>query len=86
MLQGDAQTGLRDWLWVIGGVAYIGFLGAHLVLLRDIDDDGDWVLVAVFATFAADTAAYFIGRAFGRTQDHACHQPRQNARRLRSQG
>jgi len=68
VLQGDAQTGLRDWLWVIGGVAYIGFIGAHLVLLRDLDDDGDWVLVAVFATFAADTAAYFIGRAFGRTQ------------------
>lgn len=68
VLQGDPQTGLRDWLWVIGGVAYIGFLGAHLVLLRDLDDDGEWVLVAVFATFAADTAAYFIGRAFGRTQ------------------
>jgi len=68
VLQGDAQTGLRDWLWVLGGVGYIGFLGAHLVLLRDLDDDGDWVLVAVFATFAADTAAYFIGRAFGRTR------------------
>jgi phosphatidate cytidylyltransferase len=68
VLQGDVQTGLRDWLWVIAGATYIGFLGAHLVLLRDLDDDGDWVLVAVFATFAADTAAYFIGRAFGRTQ------------------
>lgn len=68
VLQGDPQTGLRDWLWVTGGVAYIGFLGAHLVLLRELTDDGEWVFVAVFATFAADTAAYFIGRAFGRTQ------------------
>jgi len=65
ILQGDAPTGLRDWLWVVGGVAYIGFLGAHLVLLRDLDDDGDWLFVAVFATFAADTAAYFVGRAIG---------------------
>ncbi len=61
-------VGLRDWLWVTGGVTYIGFLGGHLVLLRDLDDDGDWVFVAVFATFAADTAAYFAGRAFGRRQ------------------
>jgi phosphatidate cytidylyltransferase len=68
VLQGEPQSGLRDWLWVTGGIAYIGFLGAHLVLLRDLDGDGDWVIVSVFATFAADTAAYFIGRAFGRTQ------------------
>jgi len=68
VFRGDPQTGLRDWLWVTGGVTYIGFLGGHLVLLRDLDDDGDWVFVAVFATFAADTAAYFAGRAFGRRQ------------------
>jgi len=68
IMQGDPEAGLRDWLWVVGGVAYIGFLGAHLVLLRELDDDGDWVFVAVFATFAADTAAYFVGRAIGRRQ------------------
>ena len=68
IVQGDPQAGLRDWLWVVGGVAYIGFLGAHLVLLRELDDGGDWVIVAVFATFAADTAAYFVGRAIGRRQ------------------
>jgi len=64
----EARTGLRDWLWVVAGVAYIGFLGSHLVLLRDLDDGGDWVFVAVFATFVADTAAYFAGRALGRRQ------------------
>jgi phosphatidate cytidylyltransferase len=68
IVQGDPRAGLRDWLWVVGGIAYIGFLGAHLVLLRELDDDGDWVFVAVFATFAADTAAYFVGRAIGSRQ------------------
>lgn len=68
VLRGDPETGLRDWLWVTGGLAYVGFLGAHLLLLRDLDDDGDWVFLAVFATFAADTGAYFIGRAFGRNK------------------
>jgi phosphatidate cytidylyltransferase len=68
ILQGDPESGLRDWLWATGGVAYIGFLGAHLVLLRELTDDGEWVFVAVFATFAADTAAYFVGRAIGSRQ------------------
>jgi phosphatidate cytidylyltransferase len=68
ILQGDPQSGLRDWLWAVGGVAYIGFLGAHLVLLRELTDDGEWVFVAVFATFAADTAAYFVGRTTGSRQ------------------
>lgn len=66
VLRADPQTGLRDWVWVISGVAYIGFLGSHLVLLRGLDDDGDWVVLAVFATFGADTAAYFVGRTVGR--------------------
>jgi phosphatidate cytidylyltransferase len=65
IVRGDVQTGFRDWLWVVGGLAYVGFLGAHLVLLRDLDNGRDWVFVGVFGTFIADTAAYFVGRAVG---------------------
>jgi len=68
ILRRDIQAGLGDWLWIVGGLAYVGFLGAHLVLLRDLDDGRDWVFVAVIATFVADTAAYFVGRALGRRQ------------------
>ena len=68
ILRQDAQTGLSDWLWIVGGLAYVGFLGAHLLLLRDLDDGREWVFVAVFSTFVADTAAYFVGRALGRRQ------------------
>ena len=67
ILRGDVQAGLRDWLWVSGGLLYVGFLGSHLIFLRDLDDEGQWAIVAIFATFATDTAAYFCGRAFGRT-------------------
>ncbi len=63
IVRGDAESGLRDWLWMIGSVAYIGFLGSHLILVHGLD--GDWLILAVFATFAADTCAYFIGRTFG---------------------
>ena len=63
----DAERALTDWLWTIGGVLYIGFLGSFIVLLRDIEHDGrDWVLLALFATFATDSGAYFTGRLLGR--------------------
>ena len=68
ILRQDVQTGLGDWLWIVAGLTYVGFLGAHLVLLRDVDNGRDWVLVAIVATFVADTAAYLVGRALGRRQ------------------
>jgi phosphatidate cytidylyltransferase len=68
VLKGDPQAGLRDWVWSASGVAYVGLLGSHLVFLREIDDDGDWVILAVFGTFCADTAAYLAGRAIGRVR------------------
>jgi phosphatidate cytidylyltransferase len=47
-------------LWVIGGIAC-------LVLVRDVPEYGWWTIVAVlFAVFASDTFAYFVGRAIGR--------------------
>lgn len=63
----DTPQALTDWLWAAGAVLYLGWLGSHLVLLRDAADGRDWVYLAVFSTFATDTAAYFGGRAFGRT-------------------
>ncbi|HSP54551.1 MAG TPA: phosphatidate cytidylyltransferase [Dehalococcoidia bacterium] len=66
ILRGDPASGLRDWAWTVPAVAYVGFLGAHLVLLRELDDDGKWVFLAVLGTWATDTFAYFGGRAFGR--------------------
>lgn len=64
----ETETGLRDWLWVVGGVLYVGFLGSHFILLRDAPNGRDWVLLALFATFATDTAAYFVGKLVGRTK------------------
>jgi len=68
VLVAEPQTGLRDWTWTVAGIAYVGFLGAHLVLLRDIPEGEDWVLLAVLATFVTDTFAYFTGKMWGKTQ------------------
>lgn len=49
------------------GVAWIGLGLGHLVLLRDIPDDGRLAIFTVLlAVFADDTAAYFVGRLVGR--------------------
>ena len=50
----------------MSGLAYVGLLGAHLVLLRELAEGRDWVYLTVFATFAVDTAAYAVGRTVGR--------------------
>ena len=62
----ETTEALPDWLWAVGGVLYLGWLGSHLVLLRDLGEGRDWVYLAVFSTFACDTSAYFVGRAIGR--------------------
>jgi phosphatidate cytidylyltransferase len=65
-LAGDPVAGLQRWLWAVGGVLYVGWLGSHLVLLREVPDGRDWVLLALLTTFATDTSSYFVGRAVGR--------------------
>lgn len=65
-LRGDTETGLADWQWALSGILYVGFLGSHIVLLRELYAGRDLVYLAVFGTFAVDTTAYFVGREFGR--------------------
>ena len=47
-------------------VLYLGALGGHWVLLRNVEDGSEWVAVALVATFATDTGAYAVGRSIGR--------------------
>jgi phosphatidate cytidylyltransferase len=49
------------------GVGWIGFGLAHVLLLRDLPEDGRLaVFTVLLAVFAADTAAYAVGRLVGR--------------------
>jgi phosphatidate cytidylyltransferase len=60
----------------IFGVLYVGWLSAHLVLLRELPwlagtdyrDGASFVLLAFFITWSCDTGAYAVGRVFGRTR------------------
>lgn len=48
------------------GVVWVGAGIGFLLLVRDIPDHGFWAVMAVlFTVFAADTGAFFVGRAVG---------------------
>jgi phosphatidate cytidylyltransferase len=49
-------------------VVYFGLLFSFLGRIRDLPSGAAWLFLALAATFAADTGAYFAGRLFGRTK------------------
>jgi phosphatidate cytidylyltransferase len=50
------------------GVVWIGLALAHAVFLRELPHGGALVVDTLIGTFIGDTAAYFGGRAWGRTR------------------
>lgn len=48
------------------GILYIGFLGAHLILLRTLPEGASWLLIATAITGSSDSGAYFTGKRFGK--------------------
>jgi len=66
LLRRQKEESFIGWGWTMAGILYIGWLLSYLVALRGLDDGRNWVLLALFATFGSDTAAFFIGRALGR--------------------
>jgi phosphatidate cytidylyltransferase len=63
--KGRAQAA-QDLTVTLGGLIYLGWLGAYLLDLRSLPDGTWWLLLALFPVFMADTMAYFIGVRFGR--------------------
>jgi phosphatidate cytidylyltransferase len=63
--RGAARSG-TDFAVTVGGTLYVGWLASYLVALRGIADGEWWVLLALPTTWLSDSAAYFIGRAYGR--------------------
>jgi len=48
------------------GFLYIAVLLAHFILLRQFPSGQLWILFTLVAVFFGDTAAFYIGRAYGR--------------------
>ncbi len=66
LLRPQKDKAFTSWAWTIAGILYMGWLLSYLVALRGLDDGRNWVFFALFTTFASDTTAFFVGRAWGR--------------------
>lgn len=55
-----------DFNITLGGILYIGWLGAYLVSVRNLPDGLWWLLLILPTCWIGDGAAYFIGSHFGK--------------------
>jgi len=74
LLRRQKEEAFIGWAWTIGGILYVGWLLSYLVALRGgyypllitKTAGRNLVFLALFTTFASDTAAFFVGRALGK--------------------
>ncbi len=66
LLRPQKETAFADWAWTIAGILYVGWLLSYLVALRGLDAGRGWVFFVLFTSFGSDTAAFFVGRAWGK--------------------
>jgi phosphatidate cytidylyltransferase len=55
-----------DFVATVAGIVYLGWLGAYLFELRGLPDGAWWFLLCLGPVWVADSAAFCVGRAFGR--------------------
>jgi phosphatidate cytidylyltransferase len=62
--RGRDQAG-TDFAITLGGIFYIGWIGAYFISLRNLPEGLWWMLVVLVGVMFADSGAYFIGKGFG---------------------
>lgn len=69
LLQDDplVNAGVRVG-WLLATPIYVGGTLAAVAMVRDFDPTGAWVLLTMVLAWGSDTAAYFVGRKFGKTK------------------
>lgn len=55
-----------DFALTLGGTLYLGWIGSYLISLRNLPEGEWWFLTALPSVWLADSAAYSVGRRFGR--------------------
>jgi phosphatidate cytidylyltransferase len=66
MYERGRDQAASDFAASLGGIFYLGWIGAYLISLRDLPEGMWWVLVALPAVWLADSGAYLIGSRIGR--------------------
>lgn len=65
-LQRREGTPTADWALSLVSGTYVGWCAGHLAALRDAPNGLAWVVIAIGATWLADSAAYLVGSRIGR--------------------
>ncbi len=63
--RGRDQAAL-DFAVTVGGLAYIGWIGAYLLDLRNLPEGGWWFMLVLPCVWLADSGAYSLGTAYGK--------------------
>jgi phosphatidate cytidylyltransferase len=66
LFQQDRTAPTADWALTIAGGLYIGWMGGHLIALRNVPEGLQWLLMALLITWFADSGAYIFGSNWGR--------------------
>ena len=66
LLRPQREGAFIGWAWTIAGILYVGWLLSYFVALRGMDGGRNWIFFTLFTTFASDSAAFFVGRAWGK--------------------
>lgn len=66
LLRSRQGVGPADWAVTAGAALYAGVLLSYAPLIWGLDQGREWVFLAIGVIFAADTAAFVVGKSVGR--------------------
>lgn len=75
--RGREQAAL-DFAVTVGGLAYLGWIGAYMIDMRNLPHGGWWVMFILPVVWLADSSAYTIGARYGRHRMSARLSPRKS--------
>ena len=74
----DITDAAREVSYAMLGFIYIPFMLAHLVMLRQTQFGVQWLIVIMLIVMSNDSAAYYIGCAFGRRKLYPLVSPKKS--------
>ena len=66
LFRSPQKEAFHNWTWMVAGVLYVGWMLSYWISLRLLENGRSWVYLPMFATFANDTGAFFVGRKWGK--------------------
>ena len=66
MFERGRDEAATDFATTLAGILYLGWIGGYLVSLRSLPNGVWWTALALVTVWAADGAAYVVGKSWGR--------------------